>query len=263
MRAPVVPLLLSIFAAGSLFAAGSAPEEAAKGADEKAPASPPPSAAESANSSAAVDGIAAGAMLGLGQITAEDRLDDFYKKRFTLRIPIKARPQIDPHQLVIQVLFYDIVDDKNVVNTNANVSNRWVTPPADWARSDTEELEVGYRLPKWENERRTYFGYIVRLYYKGQLQAATAEPESLAKSYPAAATLPADPSAQVQSGASPQSVPGAPVTPPASALAKAMLFAGLAGAPHQAFIQFAKYTIVFFLGGVAGAIAVSLLKRPR
>lgn len=149
---------------------------------------------------AALDGIAAGATLGLLPVRAKDEPDSNSSQRFTLHIPIKARPKtrIEVRDLVIQVLFYDIVDGKNVVQTTANVSSRWITPPADWLETDTEELAVEYQLPKpkagaAKAETRKYFGYIVRLFYKQQLQAGTAEPESLGQQYPPPLTLPKEP----------------------------------------------------------------------
>jgi hypothetical protein len=159
-----------------------------------APAAPQSSAP--VDTSAAIDGIRAGAMLGLLQVKEEDLHDDNSAKHFLLHIPIKARPKahIDVKDLVIHVLFYDIVDNQNVVPTSANVQSRWATPPADWADTDTEELTVEYQLPKPERAAKRdslkYFGYIVRIYYKQQLQAATAQPERLAQQYPPPPTLP-------------------------------------------------------------------------
>ncbi len=139
-----------------------------------------------------VEGIAPGLLVGLGRVRSEDRSDAASLKRFTLLIPIKARPQskIEVRDLVIHVLFYDKLDGKNVVQTSANVNSKWVTSPADWTDTDTEELAVEYQLPRPEagqtkREVREFFGYIVRVYYKQQLQAATAEPERLAEQYPA------------------------------------------------------------------------------
>jgi len=149
-------------------------------------------------SNAEVEGIASGMTLGLLPITAEDKRDELSAKRFTLRIPIKARPnaKIDPHELVIHVLFFDILNSQNVVQTSANVSSRWLTAPADWVESDTEELSVEYQLPRQDaksREARKYFGYIVRIYYKKQLQAAGADPERLGQQYPPPPTLPKEP----------------------------------------------------------------------
>jgi tetratricopeptide (TPR) repeat protein len=147
-----------------------------------------------------LEGFTVGATLGLGDIRLEDLPDDASAKRFILHIPIKARPQtkMEVRDLVIHVLFYDIVDGQSVVQTSANVSSRWMSPPADWNEGDNEELAVEYHLPKPEaraakKENRKYFGYLVRIYYKQQLQASAAEPERLAQQYPPPPTLPKDP----------------------------------------------------------------------
>jgi tetratricopeptide (TPR) repeat protein len=147
-----------------------------------------------------LEGFAVGATLGLGDVRIEDQHDDGSAKRFVLHIPIKARPQtkMEVRDLVIHVLFYDIVDGQNVVQTSADVRSNWVSAPADWTEGDTEELAVEYKLPKPEakaakKENRKYFGYLVRIYYKQQLQAAAAEPERLGQQYPPPPTLPKDP----------------------------------------------------------------------
>ncbi len=147
------------------------------------------------DTSVLIEGIAPGALIGLGKIRTEEQADADSQKKFTLHIPVRARPRakVEVHDLVIHVMFYDKVDGKNVVQTSANVGSKWVTSPVDWADSDTEELAVEYQLPRPEKakrETREFFGYLVRIYYKQQLQAAFAEPERLGQQYPAPATLP-------------------------------------------------------------------------
>ena len=138
-----------------------------------------------------VEGIAAGKVLGLLEVTNEDRTDRSVEKRLALRIPIKARPRekIDVREVAIQVLFYDVVDKQNLVETTANVNSRWTTAPADWSDTDTETLEANYELPLPDprasrKENRKYFGYLVRVYYKAELQASTGEPEKLVQQFP-------------------------------------------------------------------------------
>ncbi len=149
---------------------------------------PPP------DTSVMIEGIAPGAMIGLGKLRTQDQADADAQKKFTLHIPVRARPRakVDVHDLVIHVMFYDKVDGKNVVQTSANVGSKWVTSPVDWADSDTEELAVEYQLPRpdrTKREAREFFGYLVRIYYKQQLQMAVAEPERLGQQYPAPAVL--------------------------------------------------------------------------
>jgi hypothetical protein len=142
-------------------------------------------------------GIEPGKTLGVLEITAEDQDDRSSAKHLTLRIPIKARARekVEVRDLTIQVLFYDIVDNQNLVQTTANVSSRWTTAPADWLDSSTETLEVDYQLPipdakAARRENRKYFGYLVRVYYKNELQASAGHPEKLVQQFPPEPRLP-------------------------------------------------------------------------
>ena len=70
----------------------------------------------------------------------------------------------------------------------------WSTLPADWSEDEIEILEVEYTLPKptakdLSGEERKYFGYVVSVYYRGELQDMCAEPVSLLKQFPPALTL--------------------------------------------------------------------------
>ena len=141
--------------------------------------------------------VVPGATLSLLPLTFQDQPDEQSIKHFSLHIPIKAPPgaNIDPRELVVHVLFYDLVDGQTVVQTSANVNSRWMTPPANWVKSETEELAVEYQLPKpdagaTKRGRRAYYGYLVRVYYRQRLQAATADPVRLRQQYPPPPTLP-------------------------------------------------------------------------
>lgn len=145
----------------------------------------------------AEEGIAPGKTLGLVNVVTEEQDDRAAAKHLALRIPIKARARekVDVRDLTIQVLFYDIVDNQNLVQTTANVSSRWTTAPADWLDSNIESLEVDYQLPLPDakaarRENRKYFGYLIRVYYKGELQASAGEPERLIQQFPPEQKLP-------------------------------------------------------------------------
>ena len=148
---------------------------------------------------APVSSIRADATLGVGEITSTDIPDAKADKRFSLKVPLRARggAEIDVQNVVIQVLFYDMLDGKDVVQTNANVNSRWGTAPPDWENGETEILEVEYVQPvvttsDTPKENRKYFGHIVRLYYKDELQDTRAEPARLASQFPAPPTLEKD-----------------------------------------------------------------------
>ena len=148
-------------------------------------------------------GFQPGSTLALAELTREDISDPSALTRFALKIPVKSRPgsKIDVHDVVIQVFFYDLVDNQSVVQTNANVNSRWTTAPTDWADDNMEVLEIEYSLPRPDVrdpsrpvENRQYYGFMARVYYKKQLQDMRAEPVRLLQQFPPPVTLPADPS---------------------------------------------------------------------
>jgi hypothetical protein len=140
----------------------------------------------------------ANAMFGIGAVEKENIDDPRALRRFVLRVPIKIRERtkVNVKDLTVQVLFYDRVDDKPQ-RTSANVNHRWGTQPTDWRDDDTELLEVEYHQPLPDasdpkRENRIYFGYIIRVYYKDELQATGAEPADLGQKFPASQTLEKD-----------------------------------------------------------------------
>ena len=99
--------------------------------------------------------------------------------------------------MVVQVFFYDMIDNQSIVQTSANVTYRWNTAPVDWNNGDIEILEVEYAAsspnPKDKIlENRQYHGYVVRVYYKGELQDMRADPVKLLGQYPPPLTLPTE-----------------------------------------------------------------------
>ena len=143
--------------------------------------------------------------------------------KLLLRVGVKVRPgtEIDHTKVKIQVFFYDMVNNSQVVLTDADVSFEWVTPGHDWADSGNEILDVTYlrskpapgaagsvppvevpdsvekaRLAASKHQSgadlsltndsgsREYLGYIVRVYYKDQLQSVRADPTRLLNLFP-------------------------------------------------------------------------------
>ena len=146
-------------------------------------------------------------VLSLGNVgTTDDTGNTQPLRRLRLRVPIQARAgsQVDPRDVVIQVFFYDQLKDGSLVETNADVTSSWArrtnsagdTLPVDWSAPDPEVLEVSYSQLEFDpkdprtRERRNYFGYSVRVYYKGALEAKCAEPQKLLSRFIPPATLP-------------------------------------------------------------------------
>ena len=174
------------------------------------------------------DGIPDGSTFGITEVTATDTPDAEAETNMKLKISVKARPNapIDHTKVKIQVFFYDTVDNKEVVLTDADVSYEWLTPHHDWKNTNTEVLAVTYLRAKnktssdqalaaaassvtppatnkkkppvtkppatdgAEAGHRKYLGYIVRIYYSEQLQAVRADPTKLLNLFPPPLTAP-------------------------------------------------------------------------
>ena len=177
-------------------------------------------------------GIPDGSTFGISELTLKRETDPDAETRLLLRVGVKVRPDtpIDHTKVKIQVFFYDMVNNDQVVLTNAEVNYEWVTPGHDWADTGTEVLDVTYLRPKRrdpvpgtaienqsmdvpdsvekakraarkpeaaastsptsESGPRQYLGYIVRVYYQDQLQAVRAEPTRLLNLFPPPFTAP-------------------------------------------------------------------------
>ena len=150
---------------------------------------PQPSATPESGVVADENGFQQGAVLALVNLSTDEKPEtsEGYK-RFTLKIPVKRRPdtKIDVSGVVIQVFFYDQLGDSTIVRTNANVSDHWNSLPADWVNEDIEILDVDYTQAQPEpgkiEEGRHYYGYVVCVYYNKELQDQAADPISLIKS---------------------------------------------------------------------------------
>jgi hypothetical protein len=173
-------------------------------------------------------GVPDGSTFGISEISLKTLNDAEAEAKLRLRVGVKKRPgvEVDHTKVKIQVFFYDMVNNDQVVLTNADVSYEWITPGHDWADTGTEVLDVTYLRPKApppgaprsievpdsvekaklaertpsaagsllptsESGPRQYLGYIVRLYYKDQLQAVRAEPTRLLNLFPPPLSTPA------------------------------------------------------------------------
>jgi hypothetical protein len=118
----------------------------------------------------------------LGIVSAKlDGSDEGSRK---LLITIKANPKIpiDVPQVKVQVYFYD-TDGTEITPSKAQVTSSWTSPPVDWKDGEPELLEVRY-LPDSVDSDIKFAGYIVAIYYKGDLQDYRSEPSSLTKLFP-------------------------------------------------------------------------------
>jgi tetratricopeptide (TPR) repeat protein len=135
--------------------------------------------------------------LKIARAVAERDLSVTEGERVVLNVLISALPgsQPNPQDVHVRVDFYDIVNEASVDLTRAVPSNRWITQPVDWQGQSEELLEVAYFLPPQTDSdilefgQRKYHGYVIRVYYRDQVQDVVAEPRALLD----VADRPADP----------------------------------------------------------------------
>ena len=112
------------------------------------------------------------------------RLDGSSEGPKKLVIAMKARTKeaVDVPQVKVQVFFYD--DDGNgITSSKAQSVSKWLSSGTDWKDGEPELLEVRY-LPDSADPDIKFAGYVVAIYYKGDLQDYRAEPSRLTKLFP-------------------------------------------------------------------------------
>jgi hypothetical protein len=99
----------------------------------------------------------------------------------TLQLAIKARTKvrIDVPQVKVQVFFYD-EQGGEIFPSKAQVTSRWISTPVDWTDGQPELLEVRYLSDESDPGIR-FAGYVVAIYYRGDLQDCRSEPARLRK----------------------------------------------------------------------------------
>src|SRR5438105_15181153 len=162
-----------------------------------------------------IGGNADGPIMGILDVKTTVTPDADAETNLALEIGIKKEPGavVDHHKVKILVFLYDIVNDKDIKLTDADVTNEWVTSKHDWSDTNPEVLLVRYVRAKTggalsesslseaaakvrpgqksrgskgaaDTGQRKYLGYIVRVYYDDELQAVQAEPSRLLQQFP-------------------------------------------------------------------------------
>ena len=162
-----------------------------------------------------IGGNTEGPIMGISDVKIKETPDPDAETNLALEIGIKKQPgaDIDHNKVKILVFLYDIVNDKDIKLTDADVSNEWLTSKHDWSEANPEVLLVRYVRAKTDGAlsesslseaaakvkpgqkgrgskgpadvgQRKYLGYIVRVYYGDDLQAVQAEPARLLQQFP-------------------------------------------------------------------------------
>jgi serine/threonine protein kinase/tetratricopeptide (TPR) repeat protein len=134
-------------------------------------------------------GASQNSILAITDTTLSEINDPNAQTHLSLKIGVKPRPGTpNGHVVRIVVSFYDLTKDNKMNPTDARVGYDWLTPTNDWADATPKFLVATYVRPKAQrpstNERR-YGGFVVRVYFDGQLQDSRANPTDLLTLFPA------------------------------------------------------------------------------
>jgi len=143
-------------------------------------------------------GVAHGSILAITETTLTANNDPNAQARFTLKVGVKPRPNTpNGHVVRISVSFYDRTKDNRMKPTDARTGYSWLTAAEDWTDTTPKFLAATYVRPKTQApspEGRQYGGFIVRVYFDGQLQDVRATPPELLTLFPAPDQLAPSPS---------------------------------------------------------------------
>ncbi|MCB1276138.1 tetratricopeptide repeat protein, partial [Prosthecobacter sp.] len=121
-------------------------------------------------------------------------------ERYVVRVPIAraGNHPVNGQEMNLEVFFFDRVNGTKVAQTIApEPVETWQSAPVDWSGTGEETLDVVYHLPALsaaeiqQHGRRSYYGYMLRLYYNNKLQDVAAEPRDLLEFGSAPGTAPA------------------------------------------------------------------------
>lgn len=107
------------------------------------------------------------------------------KTEFLLKIPIIASQStepIEPGKISIKLYFYEIQSDGKILPSNARLDVSFENRRPTWSNR-SEILNALYSLPASQSNR-SYYGYRMKVYYKGQFQNEISEPENLNEKFP-------------------------------------------------------------------------------
>jgi tetratricopeptide (TPR) repeat protein len=106
------------------------------------------------------------------------------QKDFILKLNgIKA--PLDSSKLRIQLFFYDMIGDNRLAPAT-KIEAKFLNSTPDWSKDDTEILHARYfpAPDKPGSEKRKYYGYVLRVFYDGELQEEQASPMGLLRLFP-------------------------------------------------------------------------------
>jgi eukaryotic-like serine/threonine-protein kinase len=122
-------------------------------------------------------------ILKITETSLSETVDPNAQSHLTLKVGVKPRPDTqNGHVVRIKVDFYDLTKDNRLTPTNAKVSYNWLSSGRDWTDPTPKFLAATYMRPKSKlpsPDERRFGGFVVCVYFDGQLQDSRASPSEL------------------------------------------------------------------------------------
>jgi hypothetical protein len=116
--------------------------------------------------------------------------------KVAVRIGVAPRANTKNGEVEIRVSFFDVTSTGEMRPTDAQVDYQWMTPVRDWTDPTPKYLVATYLgagTSRKSAENARYGGFLVRVYFDGQLQAERSEPKALVTALHSQRTPPASP----------------------------------------------------------------------
>ena len=134
-------------------------------------------------------GASRNSILTITETTVSETTDPNAQTHLTLKVGVKPRPGTqNGHVVRIKVDFYDLTKDNRFKPTDARVSYNWLSSGSDWTDPTPKFLAATYMRPKTKlpsPDERRFGGFVVSVYFDGELQDARASPQELLTMFPA------------------------------------------------------------------------------
>lgn len=122
------------------------------------------------------------ALIAITEIGSTETRGRNGQKNVAVKIGVAPRPNIPKGEVEIRVSFFDLTEANEMRPTEAEVNYEWLTPVRDWKDPTPKYLIATYEgagSSRKPAEKIRYGGFVVRVYFDGQLQAERSEPKGL------------------------------------------------------------------------------------
>jgi hypothetical protein len=125
---------------------------------------------------------AADPLLSITEIGVSEATGRSGQRSVSVKIGVTPRRDARHGEVEIRVAFFDVTPTGEMRPTDAQVGYEWLTPKRDWGDLAPKYLVATYvqsASPRGAGEKLRYGGFVVRVYFDGQVQAERSEPREL------------------------------------------------------------------------------------